>query len=86
MIDSSKKHKHQLGFELQNSHVYEKRSKLRLSWVLILYNPNYGKTRYERDWICSVIVENYYFCCLRKFGHSGSSLVLHIHVGVLLGL
>ena len=40
----------------------------------------------ERGWICSVIVENYYFCGLGKFGHSISSSVLHVHVAALLGL
>lgn len=40
----------------------------------------------ERGQICSVILDNYYFCCLRKFGHSVSSLALHIHVAALLGL
>ena len=35
MIDSSKKHNHQLAFELQNLHVCEKRSNLMIGSVVV---------------------------------------------------
>ena len=37
MIDGSKKRNHQLAFELQNSHVCEKRSKnvCKRSWIIL---------------------------------------------------
>ena len=36
MIDGSKKHRSQLAFELQNSHVFEKRSKIHHHFSIII--------------------------------------------------
>ena len=56
MIDGSEKRYRQLAFELQNSHVYEKRSKSYLYNINNNINNNINLTELKRIWPVWVIV------------------------------